>query len=72
MKSSYQNSFRLPLQFDLMKNKENKRKTLSIRMEYSLFHIIKEDAKINERLAGAHIRWILKQHYLNKRLKGAK
>lgn len=55
-----------------MNNKENKRKTLSIRMEYSLFHIIREDAKLNERLAGAHIRWILKQYYLKKRLKGQK
>ncbi|MEN8154073.1 MAG: hypothetical protein ABFR75_08605 [Acidobacteriota bacterium] len=48
-----------------MKGKENKRKTLSIRMEFSLYDKIKDDAKFNERLAGAHIRWILKQYYQN-------
>ncbi|MEN8155138.1 MAG: hypothetical protein ABFR75_14060 [Acidobacteriota bacterium] len=50
-----------------MPKKENKRKTLSIRMEYSLYDQIKEEAGRNERLAGAHIRWILKQYYLNKK-----
>ncbi len=50
-----------------MQKKENKRKTLSIRMEYSLYDQIRDEAKQSERLAGAHIRWILKQYYLNKK-----
>ena len=50
-----------------MPKKENKRKTLSIRMEHTLYDLIKDEARQNERLAGAHIRWILKQYYLNKK-----